>query len=192
MIAIEFLMLIASESNTQMLKRIWDNCMWTFNAREISPLSFELMAFFLWTGCAPESVASWLWIEFRTSRYQIPLLISRWIVQEKEHSIFLLSVCLCPRSEGSADFFSRSHINQVFLLSPSLDFFVRSKTTAYLWIATCSLTFDIKSSKVSKAWPFVGGAKPPEEKDMMMNESKIFSQLENFEMQEKFWMANPV
>jgi hypothetical protein len=117
-------------SRMRKLNKIFDVETGTFNWREILLLIFEIITIFRRLECASTKVKEWLWCLFIIFKNQISLFFSLMITREKEHFIALMIVCLRFWSRDPLIFSSRSHINQIFLVSSSLNFLMKRKTTS--------------------------------------------------------------
>ncbi len=113
------------------LDKIPRDVIWTIICLKISFLISRVIIILLNTECASTMMKAWLCFEFLISKLHESEFSSTSLTMiEKEHFICLLSswrrFCLVH----SCDFRPRSHIIQTLLLTPSLNFLIRLRTTA--------------------------------------------------------------
>jgi hypothetical protein len=111
---------------------IWDKVVWIFNCHETSFLTSTFITTLLCTEWISTRMKKWLcrsFIIFNNQKLS-SLLFNRFAIKKKEHLIHRLIVWRYSSSQAFFNLSSRSHIIQVFFLTSSLNFFVRSSITA--------------------------------------------------------------
>ncbi len=156
----EFSEFVSSQSMTESIMRrleiIWDDAIWTMNWREILFLISNVIVIFFNTRWTLTRFKKWLCLELIIfkNHEKLSKSLNCLTIMKKEYFIDLFSIWRLFWSWDSRILSSRSQINHVFLMTSSLDFFVRRITTTQSSRSKCSFTRRMRSLSDSNVCRF--------------------------------------